>query len=73
MIAEMKMAKGKLAFAALILWESYWTYVYLTASVPDTEMAMPAAILFGGVIPIILLTLGAAAIWLGRTVFKRRW
>ncbi len=57
----------------LAVWESYWLYAYITASVPDEKMAMPAAILFGGIIPAILLVAGLSGIWLFSRIIKQRW
>ena len=58
--------------AVLVLWEVYWVYVYMTATIPDETMAMPAAILFG-ITPLILIALGGLAGLLFRKLMRQRW
>jgi hypothetical protein len=63
----------RLAVIALILWEGFWLYTYLTAAIPDEAMAMPAAILFGAIVPSALAALIASAILLFSFLIKQRW
>lgn len=69
----MNVRRWKAPLTALLIWEGYWLYVYITATIPDEAMAMPAAILFGGVAPVVLIALGSVAFFLFRLLIKQRW
>ena len=69
----MNMRRWRAPLAALLLWEAYWGYVYINATIPDEAMAMPAAVLFGGVVPVALITLGTVAALLFRLLIRQRW
>jgi hypothetical protein len=69
----MTLSKRKLAIACIVLWESYWAYTYMTASVPDEDMSTVAAILFGGIIPLALLVLCGSALLVFRAWINQRW
>lgn len=68
----MKRRRLNALLAVLALWEVYWLYVYMTATIPDEAMAMPAAILFG-ITPLILIALAGLAGFLFRKLMRQRW
>ena len=49
------MKKRHLAVAAFMLWEAYWAYVYMSATIPDEKMDTVFALLMGVILPLLLL------------------
>lgn len=56
----------------LAIWEGFWLWAYLTAATPDYEMRRPAALLFGGLVPILSAVLIGLAMIFWRKMMTQR-
>jgi hypothetical protein len=52
------MSQNRLLVIAVVLWEAYWAYVFVSAPDPDEKMSAVFALMMGG-FPLVILALFA--------------